>query len=385
MTGGVDTERPAARLPSPRGVARTRGRTRRLRWALTRVLPFGAIWVAFGVVFLFSEYAATDGFRLSPPDQIRPDAVILAFALTVLFALGCAVGALELFVLRARFAALPYWLSIAARLGIYVVVFDALIVVGFLATAAMEGEGAFGSDDAWARLLSFGAGVGFWSAMLQLSVSLVASLFYAEMADSHGSGYLRRLFTGYYHEPREERRVFLFVDMRSSTTLTERLGHAQYFRLLRRYLRDLSAPILECGGEVYQYVGDEVIVSWRHRAGAEEEALACYVEMRHTLDRLATDYERDFGVCPRFKAALHAGEVTVGEVGLLKRDLAFTGDVLNATARMQALCGPRGVDVVFSGLVRDALGSPWRERAVPLGAEVLRGQSAPVELYSLAT
>lgn len=362
-----------------------RRRRRRLRWGLARILPFGAIWTILGSVFLFADYAATDGFRLSPASHVRPDGAVLAFALTVLFALGCVVGALELYAFRARFAALPYWASIAARFVIYVALFDVLLVGGFLASAAIANRGDPTAPAPWEQMAAFGVGVAFWSGMVQLTVSLVVSLFYAEMADSHGSGYLRRLFTGYYHEPRVERRVFLFVDMRSSTTLTERLGHAQYFLLLRRYLHDLSAPILECGGEVYQYVGDEVIVSWRHRDDAETEALACYLGMRHTLDRLAADYEREFGVCPRFKAALHAGEVTVGEVGLLKRDLTFTGDVLNATARMQALCGPRGVDVVFSGLVRDALGSPWRERAVPLGAEVLRGQSAPVELYSLAT
>ena len=61
--------------------------------------------------------------------------------------------------------------------------------------------------------------------------------------------------------PKAEDRVFLFLDLEGSTQLAERLGSALYFELLRRCLDDLTEPILETEGEIYQYAGDEIVVT----------------------------------------------------------------------------------------------------------------------------
>ena len=59
---------------------------------------------------------------------------------------------------------------------------------------------------------------------------------------------------GKYHKPIQEDRIFMFLDMKSSTTIAEKIGHVKYFEMLREYYSDLSNPIVQYHGEVYQYV-----------------------------------------------------------------------------------------------------------------------------------
>ena len=59
----------------------------------------------------------------------------------------------------------------------------------------------------------------------------------------------------------------MFLDMKSSTTLAETLGGQQYFSLLNTFFRDISEPILERGAEIYQYIGDEVVLTWPVESG----------------------------------------------------------------------------------------------------------------------
>src|SRR6056297_2721965 len=114
-----------------------------------------------------------------------------------------------------------------------------------------------------------------------------------------GPHVLRNFLTGRYHTPKEERRVFLFSDMKSSTTIAERLGHARYFVLLRAYYDALADAIVEHGGEVYQYIGDEIVVSWPDAVGLRDgHCLRCVLRMKRDLRQKAEWFEERFGLAP---------------------------------------------------------------------------------------
>ena len=50
----------------------------------------------------------------------------------------------------------------------------------------------------------------------------------------------------------------MFLDMKSSTTIAEKIGNTQYFNLISEVFGDITDPILETDGELYQYVGDDI-------------------------------------------------------------------------------------------------------------------------------
>jgi 3-oxoadipate enol-lactonase len=147
------------------------------------------------------------------------------------------------------------------------------------------------------------------------------------------------LLLGRYRTPREEQRAFTFLDLKSSTTIAERLGHRTYSRLIQDSFRDLTDSLIETGAEVYQYVGDEAVLSWPVEKAVEDaNCVRAYYLFRARLERKGARYQERYGLVPAFKAGVNMGAVTVVEVGVLKRAIVYHSDVLNTAARIQALC-----------------------------------------------
>lgn len=209
--------------------------------------------------------------------------------------------------------------------------------------------------------------------------------FLLQMNRVAGANVLRYFVTGAYHLPTREERIFLFVDLEGSTALAERLGSATYFELLRRFVDDLTDPVLDAGGEIYQYAGDEVVITWPLATGVRDaRCVRCFFAIRHAIARRATGYVRDFGAVPRIHAGLHGGTVTAGELGDVRQQIVFVGDILNTAARLEEQAKRTGLDLVISGTLLAQLALPADIRAERVGQLALRGKDAPVEAYALS-
>ena len=236
----------------------------------------------------------------------------------------------------------------------------------------------------FAQMRPFLSNFAFWSVELYIAAIIGVSLFYAEVSENLGQEVLSNFFTGKYHKPIVEERIFMFLDMKSSTTIAEKLGHVKYFEMLNAYYADLSDPVIQYSGEIYQYVGDEMIVSWKLKAGlANQNCLRCFFAMKEALGNQSAKYRANFDVLPTFKAGFHYGEVTTGEIGVIKKEIIFTGDVLNTTARIQGLCNTYGVDLLISGPLFKQLNLDSEFQVEALGKSELRGRDEKVELFTV--
>jgi adenylate cyclase len=192
------------------------------------------------------------------------------------------------------------------------------------------------------------------------------------------------LITGRYHTPIEESRFVLFVDIAGSTGLAERLGGIAIHRLLDRTFRLLTLSVIDYRGEVLNYVGDEVIVTWRERSGAIEcRPLRCFMAMREELSRAAGQLEREFGVVPSIRGSLHFGPVIVGEIGDVKRAIVFNGDVMNTAARLEELS--RNVEGGFlaSRAAMERFGSARPFAVRDLGRLPIRGRADGIDVFGI--
>ena len=200
-----------------------------------------------------------------------------------------------------------------------------------------------------------------------------------------GSRTLLAFITGRYHRPRLEDRLVMFLDLRGSTSIAERLGDLAYHRFLNRLVADVSDPISEAAGDIYRYVGDEIIVTWGFgRRSAASRALPCLLAVEDTLALRRADYLAAFGLAPQLRAALHAGPVVAGEIGQMRREIMILGDTMNATARIEDLCRQTGQDFMASAAALRAAGPlPAALRADPLGPMRLRGKEEEIELFAL--
>ncbi|MEO0557067.1 MAG: adenylate/guanylate cyclase domain-containing protein [Bacteroidota bacterium] len=335
-------------------------------------------------VFAISDYAAGGGAVATPDGSaIEVDAGVRLFANLAVAFVGCLVGIVELLFLNRRLAARSLGTKLVAKTLFYVAFLTGVVVVTYPVAAALEMDTGLADPRVWDRLQTFAISKESLSTAVQLTTSLVVSLFYAEISEHIGPRVLTNFLVGRYHTPKEECRVFLFSDMKSSTSITEQLGHARYFTFLRAYYAALAEAIVDHGGEVYQYIGDEIVVSWPEEAGVHNgECIRCVLRMKRDLLRKAAWFEEHYGLAPDFRAGLQVGPVTTGEIGALKKEIVFTGDVLNQTARIQSLCKSHQADVLVGDeLVARLGGGDWILQSV--GMQDLRGKDRPVELFAL--
>ncbi len=194
----------------------------------------------------------------------------------------------------------------------------------------------------------------------------------------------RDLLLGKYRRPHPERRFFLFVDLVGSTGLAEHLGPLAAHRFLGAVFAAIAEPVAAHGGEIYQYVGDEVVVTWTEGEGTREaRPLDCFFDMRAALARRAAEFRRSFGLEPELRAALHFGEVIAGEIGEERRAIVFHGDVMNTAARLEQATREVGCRFIASEQALQALGPLQRFRCRDLGVLQLRGRRQPMRAFGV--
>jgi adenylate cyclase len=231
---------------------------------------------------------------------------------------------------------------------------------------------------------AFFSNFAFWSVEVYIAAVIGVSLFYTEVSENLGQGVLNNFLTGKYHNPIEEERIFMFLDMKSSTTIAESLGHAKYFEMLKEYFSDLTNPIIRYSGEIYQYVGDEIVVSWKLKNGVQNNnCIQCFFAMRTAIKNQMTKYNDKFGLLPEFKAGFHLGKVITGEIGVSKKEIIFTGDVLNTSARIQGLCNDYKVDILISAPLMEKIDLHAQFQVKSLGENELRGRGEKIALFTV--
>ena len=217
-------------------------------------------------------------------------------------------------------------------------------------------------------------------------IIVLSTLIILQVNDKYGPGVFRSFLLGKYFQPTREERIFMFLDLRSSTTIAERLGEVLYFNFIKDVFKDATPPIIYAKGEIYQYVGDEIVISWKMDNGIKNSnCINCFFEIQSALRQRAEYYKSTYdGIQPEFKAGLHYGHVMAGEIGVVKRDIAYSGDVLNTAARIQSKCNELGVNILFSKYLLDKLSlRPNLLHSKRIGDMELRGKQRKVVLYTV--
>ena len=177
----------------------------------------------------------------------------------------------------------------------------------------------------------------------------------------------------------------MFIDLKSSTTIAERLGEERYFNFLNDTFSISTPGIMNTQGEIYQYVGDEIVVSWITKIGVNRaNCINCYYEMTTLLREKSEYFEKEYGVQPQFKAGLHFGNVIAGEMGIVKREIVYSGDVLNTASRIQSLCNEMKAEILISNALINLIDLNFLHKKIePVGNINLRGRQEKIEVVTL--
>lgn len=206
-----------------------------------------------------------------------------------------------------------------------------------------------------------------------------------QIFNKFGPGVFWKMVRGKYYRPKTEDRIFMFLDLNSSTTIAEQLGNERYHDLLKEYFADITNSILDHGGEIYQYLGDGIIINWNTQGDQRDlRCVLCFFEIKKEIKDRSDKYIKKFGLVPTFKAGLHSGEVVVGEIGIIKRDITYSGDVLNTCARIQGMCHELKSDLLVSNDFLNSFSLPAQFVAEAAGGFLLKGKEREVELSMLS-
>lgn len=264
---------------------------------------------------------------------------------------------------------LPFWQALVLRTFIYglIVVLCIWLVTGWI----FRIPGALEDPD-------LGKAVMF--SLLAIAIGNTA----LGVARLIGFRSLFRYIMGRYYNPHQEWRILMFLDMANSTALAEEIGDVRFHALLTDMFERLSYVVDEFGGEVHDYVGDEMIATWPVRTkDLNGQAIACAFACFDAIARRSAMFQRRHGVVPTFRIGMHLGSIVAGEVGGMKQTIVYVGDAMNTASRIEQACREESRLFLVSGEVMDAVALPSGVNVEKLGLRRLRGRSLPIELYSL--
>jgi adenylate cyclase len=335
----------------------------RQKLTLEGLVVFAVAGVAFGLLYNTLFYPHT--------------LVEYAEAAVIGLLLGLAAGIAEHTFLGPRLRGRSFIQAVLVRTLVYAT----FVAVALSIVLAVE-PAALGECSYFGCLAALLAGPQFLRDLVFSTVFAFLTMFSVHIVLLVGTRNFARLVFGKYRRPRELYAVFMFVDLRDSTSIAERLGHVRFSAFLSEFFNELSDPIHGAKGEVYQYVGDEVVVVWPgERRARGPQWLECYEAMQASVAAAVPSFSERYGCAPEFKAGAHCGHVMVTEVGTLQRAHVYHGDILNTAARIRDFCNESGFNLLVSEALAATLAPARHAEFERIASLQLRGKEEEVVLF----
>ncbi len=337
----------------------------RYRWS--RILYIACFWTIIDIIVCLIDHHYL-GYSL----LIRA---------AMVFLMSLVMGYLFVFTLKQVFRESPLWVNFLAKI---VIILVAALGMNFLVHFV---------EDFFSYQLSVEQSVQKFASQnmqpgwllkrtLYWIVLFIVTQLYIEINDKYSPGVFTDILLGKYIQPKIEKRIIMFIDLKDSTPIAEKLGHSKYFVFIRQFISHVSMSIIEHNGIIYQYVGDEVVVSWNYNRQNMKSCVAAIIEAKKNIQKDSERFRRKFGIVPEFHVGAHVGDVTIGEIGVIKKDLAMSGDTMNTAARIKSACSELNQKFMVSGdfIEKSALEDFQSER---LGFFELKGKTNELELFAL--
>ncbi len=341
------------------------------RYRFSLILNISIFWTLLDFIIVLAR----------PEPDFYSFASAIALRCFLVFLMSFIIGYLLVFKLKKLFRNRSLGVVFAFRSGI---LFFAAYIVNYIIHAANiiiihhlnvgEALQRYGQDAFHPKWLT--QKIVYWMVLFILTQLII------EVNEKYSPGVFRDILLGKYIEPKIERRIVMFLDLKDSTPIAEKLGHQQYFKFIREFIYHISNALIENRGSIYQYVGDEVVVSWLLEKKNTRRCLDALIEARKNLQKKGEHFRRRFGFIPEFRVGIHVGDVTVGEIGVIKKDIAMSGDTMNTTARIRSACSELNQKYIVSKDFKENVDlKEWQTES--LGIVELKGKKKEVELFSL--
>ena len=300
------------------------------------------------------------------------------------FLLGLITAVFELYVFSTRFRKKRFMVILASRSILYFVLVVTVIVVE-IGLARM-----FKDDLTLSQLIENETFLSYLfdgelinSAFYAFALILIVN-FTRQISRKLGQGVLSSFITGAYYKPVQCEKIFMFLNIPASAELIERMGRLQFHHFINELVYDITTPILLNHGEIHQYVEDEIVLCWDLSTNEKNvDSVRCFYDIKDRIQDLKEKYIKKYGFIPVFNAGLHCGEAIKGEIGYIKSEIVYHGDVLNSTSRILGVCKTIKKEILISSIMMEHLDLPMIYTTQQCGSIHLKGKKEPMELFTV--
>lgn len=337
-------------------------------------------WVLAYIVYVVLRFYGLDddeGIQIKNTELVFSQTIIYAFFMGSM--IGFYFSVIEFFYEKYASKKIAIWLQLVTKTLIYLIVIVATSTfIRWLYIVEHNLEMQEIQRGWWHQSKSF------WVSVFYFLLAVINYSFIKMAVNKFGKQVFFKMLFGTYKKPKEEERIFMFLDLRSSTAIAEKLGHYKYSQFIQDCFYDLNEVVAQHEVEIYQYVGDEAVLTWPFRKGIQRNnCLTVFFDFQNKIQSKESYYQQKYGVVPEFKAGLHGGSLMVAEVGSVKQELAYHGDVINTAARIQSLCNEYEHNLIISEDILKQLSKTTNMTTISLGEISLKGKTQTLELFGV--
>ena len=173
----------------------------------------------------------------------------------------------------------------------------------------------------------------------------------------------------------------MFSDIRSFTTLSERMTPQEIFNFVNAYLKWVSPEIHRANGFIVKYLGDGVMAAFPDRV---DDAVEAGIAKQQKVREYNQEREAQGQLPIAIGIGVHVGHMMVGLIGEPNRMQGDTlSDTINLTSRLEGLTKVYGVSLLISEDVRNKLSHPERYWLRFLDRVIVKGRSEPIAIYEV--
>lgn len=224
----------------------------------------------------------------------------------------------------------------------------------------------------------------FGYAILYAFLMIVLFNFTRELVKKLGQGVFINFITGKYVKPVLENKIIMFINIQATDKIIKELGRLKFHSFLKEFVDDITESIISFKGKIYEYVDDQVIVIWDPEDGLNNSnCIRAFFEAKDHLREHKEKYFLHFGIFPRINVALHRGDLVHGELGYIKSNIVYSGDVMNTTARILEACNDHSKDILVTAELVNEISLPVIYEFQYCGEYTPRGKHEKLQIHTV--